>query len=203
MKQSEEVRGAIEAILCRTPGVIGASYFGSIAAAECDSLSDIDLVVGCAGRSANLVITALHAELEIVLFRPFSEDRQPGGRYWFKTVNPFLRLDVSFYPGPEFSDLLLHGRGFAQPPFRRINLDQLGNSIPPQAPVPEWTQLDHDFAGALRQFHDSAKKVGRGETPKYPLREAEFEVRGFRAQGLRPEAWKLFEASGEHLRGSA
>ena len=76
MKQSEEVRGAIEAILCRTPGVIGASYFGSIAAAECDSLSDIDLVVGCAGRSANLVITALHAELEIVLFRPFSEDRQ-------------------------------------------------------------------------------------------------------------------------------
>ena len=55
-------------------------------------------------QGANDVISRLHAALGIVLFRPFTEDRRPGGRYWFRAANPFVRLDVSFYEPAEFDD---------------------------------------------------------------------------------------------------
>ena len=154
-------------------------------------------------QGANDVISRLHAALGIVLFRPFTEDRRPGGRYWFRAANPFVRLDVSFYEPAEFDDLLVTGRGFAQPPFRNITLHQVSDDNIPPATLPEWSQLDNDFAGALRQFHESAKNVARGLPPKRPLLDTEKALRHFQSQNLRLEVWDLYERSLKHLRGSA
>ena len=97
MNQHEEVRAALETALAHTTGVSGAAYFGSTGADRIDNFSDVDLVVRCNADAAGQFLLQLHQLLGIVLCRPFSEDRKPGGRYWFAETNPFVRLDVSFH----------------------------------------------------------------------------------------------------------
>lgn len=121
MKWRHEIAVELEHVVATNWRIAGAAYFGSGATGEVDRFSDIDLVVGCTGADADDFLLQLHAALTFVLFRPFSEDRKRGGRYWFAGTNPFVRLDVSFYEPSELDDLLRNGRGYAQPPFRRIS----------------------------------------------------------------------------------
>ena len=202
MNQHQDVRGALELALARTPGISGAAYFGSTGADQTDGFSDIDLVVRCAPDRAASFLVELHAILAIVLFRPFSEERKPDGRYWFANTNPFVRLDVSFYEGQDFDAILHHGRGFAQPPFTIIPIR--GTPEPAaDGELPGWSQLDYEFAGALRRFHESSKRVARQLEPKHPVDEAEASVLSYRDQPLRPEIWDLYKGTLEVLGHSA
>ena len=189
----------IEEILGRTSGVSRAAYFGSIASRKVDALSDIDLVVRCEGGAANLVVRDFHRTLCVVLYRPFTVGRSPSGRYWFRDVSPFLRLDVSFHGASVFDELIVKGKAYAQPPFAEISLAEASSSEPASTALPDWSDDDFDFAGALRRFHESAKVVRRGGTPRHPLREADAAVREFETAGLRPEVWQLYARSVELL----
>lgn len=198
MNQHQEVRGALEVALARTPGVSSAAYFGSTGSDGADGFSDIDLVVRCSSDSASRFLVELHAILAIVLFRPFSEDRRPAGRYWFANTNPFVRLDVSFYEGADFDEVLCNGRGFAQPPFRVIPV-QGSSEWAACGVLPSWSRLDHEFAGALRRFHEASKRVARHLEPERPVDEAEASVLSYRDQPLRPEIWDLYKETLEVL----
>lgn len=161
MKQLDDLLARIPKILDATEGVRGASYFGSVAKGSTDRFSDIDLVVHASVDVGWDVIRSLHHELTIVLFRPFSEDRRPSGRYWFADTNPFARLDVSFFEADEYAALLSRGRGVAQPPFRVLNLE--GPAGPPVADVvlPTWSESEFRSAGLLRAFQEAAKGEAR------------------------------------------
>lgn len=196
------VLAMIEASLAASPGVSAAAYFGSTAKGETDAFSDIDLVVSCSPKAAVLFVRRLHALLGLALYRPFTEGRHPAGRYWFRGVSPFQRLDVSFYPPDEFGDLLLNGRGFAQPPFQSIELRPVTPPPEPPPDLPQWSAMDHEFGGALRRLHEAAKAEARGLRPKMPPEVAAERVREFRSRGLRPEAWELFEHTMELLGGT-
>lgn len=198
-----EVVERLTAALSSTLGVERAAYFGSAATGHVDVLSDIDLVVQCEAEAASRFVRRLHGMLEVVLYRPFSENCPPAGRYWFAAANPFLRLDVSFYARPEFEELMVHGIGPKQPPFAPIFLGWHGSSVAPSRALPEWSDLDYDFAGALRQFHESAKAVFRGREPKRPLVKAYDDVRWFESTELRRDAWQLYERSTSYLPSSA
>jgi len=189
----------IEEALGQTAGVSGAAYFGSIATGQVDRFSDIDLVVRCGPGAAELVVSALHARLDVVLYRPFTAVRKPSGRYWFNGANPFLRLDVSFHAEAVFDELVVHGLGYAQPPFAPIALADTSGGGPPVEPMPAWSEVDFEFAGALRGYHESAKATARGRLPRRPLAEVEAAVRGLQAAGLRSELWQLYERSVELL----
>ncbi len=109
---------------------------------------------------------------------------------------------MSFYPPDEFDDLLITGRGFAQPPLRSIELPPV-TSPPESTPdLPEWSALDHEFGGALRRLHEAAKAEARGRQAKLPVKAAAERVREFRARGVRPSAWELFERTMELLGGT-
>ncbi len=194
--------GAIEASLAASPGVSAAAYFGSTGKGETDAFSDIDLVVSCCPKAAVLFVRRLHGLLGLALYRPFTEGRHPAGRYWFRGVSPFQRLDVSFYPPDEFGDLLLNGRGFAQPPFQSIELPPVASPPESTPDLPEWSALDHEFGGALRRLHEAAKAEARGRQAKLPAKVAAERVREFRSRGLRPEAWELFEHTMDLLGGT-
>jgi len=194
MNQHQDVRGALELALARTPGISNAAYFGSTGSDQADAFSDIDLVVHCSPDAARSFLQTLHGILAFVLFRPFSEDRRPAGRYWFANTNPFVRLDVNFYNGVEFDEVLRHGRGFVQPPFKVIPLRDTSD-VTAEVELPCWSQLDHEFAGALRRFHESAKRVRRQLETRRPVDETEASVLSYRNQPLRPEIWSLYENS--------
>jgi predicted nucleotidyltransferase len=198
MNQHPDVRGALELALARTPCISGAAYFGSTGVDQSDGFSDIDLVVRCAPDRPGRFLVELHAILAIVLFRPFSEDRKPDGRYWFADTNPFARLDVSFHDGPEFDKILHHGGGFAQPPFRVIPVRPTPGPAA-DGELPGWSQLDYGFVGALRRFHESSKRVARRLEPGQPVDAAEASVLSYRGQALRPEIWDLYRGTLEVL----
>ncbi len=120
--QQTEVLEKLESVVCRSSGVSGAVYFGSIAKGCSDEFSDIDLLVRCDLATAPAIVAALHASLEIILYRPFTTGRKPSGRYWFASVHPFLRLDVSFHEADAFDDLLQVGGEFARAPFMQLEL---------------------------------------------------------------------------------
>jgi hypothetical protein len=203
MKEGHDIRALLESCLAGTPGIIGAAYFGSGATNTSDRYSDIDLVVGSEGGTADHFLLCLHGALPIVLFRPFTEDRRPSGRYWFSNANPFARLDVSFYHPGDLEDVLNEGRGFAQPPFRRVSVGPRRQTGPPAGSLPNWNSVDHEFAGALRRFHESAKALARRRPPKHPIEESEKSLREFEPEGVRREAWALYARSLEVIGRSA
>ena len=197
-----QVLEEIEASLASTPGVGDAAYFGSTAAATADALSDVDLVVRCDPEAALVFLRGLHAVFGLVLHRPFSDGRNPSGRYWFRGVSPFQRLDVSFFGRCEFDEIMVGGGRFARPPFHPIRFGGPRASITAADSIPAWSPLDHDFAGALRDFHEAAKAESRGRTPKRSVTALEDEVLGFASRDVRPEAWKLYEQTVALLGGS-
>jgi predicted nucleotidyltransferase len=202
LKRHQVLEG-IEASLASTPGVRDAAYFGSTAAGTADALSDVDLVVRCDPDAALVFLRSLHADLGLVLHRPFSEGRNPSGRYWFRGGSPFQRLDVSFFGGCEFDEIMAGGGRYARPPFRPLRLGGPRASITSADSIPAWSPLDHDFAGALRDFHEAAKAESRGRMPKRPIKALEDEVLGFASCDLRPEAWRLYEQTVAVLGGFA
>jgi len=203
MKEGHDIRTLLESCLAATPGIIGAAYFGSGATNSSDRYSDIDLVVGSEGGAAADFLLRLHGALPIVLFRPFTEDRRPAGRYWFSEANPFARLDVSFYRPDDWQNVLSEGRAFAQPPFRPVSTGSRRQSGPSAGRLPSWSPLDHAFAGALRRFHESAKALARRRPPKHEIEESEESLRGFESKGVRCEAWALYARSLEVIGRSA
>ena len=198
----DEVLNRIRTSLSSTSGVEEAAYFGSTARGSVDALSDIDLAVQCDDDTAARFVYRLHEVLEVVLYRSFSNDRWPAGRYWFQAANPFTRLDVSFYRRVEFHQLLAYGIGPKQPPFASIPLGASRAYVEPRRTLPNWSDLDHDFAKALWRFHESVKAAARGSEPRQPLDEAEAAVRRFGSGQLRAGVWELYERSLTHLRGS-
>ena len=202
LKRRNEVLRLIEGVIEGTPGVSGAAYFGSIATNRFDAFSDIDLVVRCPRDAENLVVAGLDAALGMTLFRPFTAVRRPSGRYWFEGVSPFLRLDLSFHEGTLFDALLVRGKGFAQPPFAVLSLGDAEAPAGKARQPAQWSELEFEFGGALRQFHEAVKSIARGIPPKRPVAEAEAAVLEFEPTGLRPEIWDLYRQSVALVRGA-
>lgn len=184
----------LESVIGRAEGVSGAAYFGSIAKGTNDDLSDIDLLVRCDQGVAQDLVSALDATLGIILYRPFSTERKPSGRYWFASTSPFLRLDVSFHDPAVFDDLLEHGGEFARAPFTHVPLSAERHALPSARPR-VWPGGDEHFALALRNFQESAKALLRDTEPKHPLVETLAAVRSARTPSLRTEVWELYEKS--------
>lgn len=198
--QREEVLSRLESAVCQTPGVTGAVYFGSIAQGCADCLSDIDLLVRCAGGTGHDVVAAVHGHLDIVLYRPFGAGRRPSGRYWFGAADPFLRLDVSFHHADAFDEMLRTGGEFVRPPFQSLEIG--GRRVAPTAVPPPMSSVEEErFARVLRNFQESAKAVVRGRMPKRPLTSAVEAVPVARPSRVRQEAWDLYERSWEQLEG--
>jgi predicted nucleotidyltransferase len=155
-----ELRARVERILRNTPGVTAADYFGSVVTGRTDGLSDIDLIVRCEPPVAGAVIDALHAELSVALFLPFP-DREPSGRYWFATTQPFLRLDVSFHDALDYQEALLGKRRFVSPPFVAIALQGSAPPPPPVEPAPVFTEVDRAFGDDLLALQEAIKRAIR------------------------------------------
>lgn len=160
MIDQSELRARVERILRNTPGVTGADYFGSVVTGRTDDLSDIDLIVRCDPPVADAVIDALHAELGIALYLPFP-DREPSGRYWFLTTQPFLRLDVSFHDALDYEEALLGKRRFVSPPFVAIPLEGSAPGPPRVEPAPVFTDTDRAFGNALLTLQEAIKRAIR------------------------------------------
>ena len=198
-----EVLERIATALSSTLGVREAAYFGSIATGGVDFLSDIDLVVQCDGEAASRFVRRLHEIVGFVLYRSFSDDRWPAGRYWFRFANPFLRLDLSFYGEADFQRLLTDGIGPKKPPFLPLPLGTARVFVEPSRALPTWSDEDRNFGGALRRFHESAKAVARGQEPRLALEAAEKAVQRFASIKLAPGVWDLYEGSLRYFRSSA
>ncbi|MEQ8330191.1 MAG: nucleotidyltransferase domain-containing protein [Longimicrobiales bacterium] len=202
MNQLGDLLARIPRILSATEGVLGASYFGSVAKGSTDRFSDIDLVVHASMDAGWDVVRRLHQELTIVLFRPFSEDRRPSGRYWFAHTNPFARLDVSFFEAEEYAALLARGRGVAQPPFRALMLE--GPVGPPVADVvlPTWSESEFRAAGLLRTFQEVAKGEAREHWIISTPGDVQREFEAYWDAGRLPMAVQLYRSSVEVLNRS-
>ena len=161
MIDQSELRARVERILRNTPGVTGADYFGSMVTGRTDDLSDIDLIVRCDPPVAEAVIGALHSDLSVALYLPFP-DREPSGRYWFLTTQPFLRLDVSFHDALDYQEALLGKRRFVSPPFVAISLDGSAPNPPEVERAPLFTDTDRAFGDALLALQEAIKRAIRG-----------------------------------------
>lgn len=178
--------------MATTAGIRDAAWFGSTATGRTDEWSDIDLVVQGDSAAGDRFVRRLHDLLGVVLYRPFSLDRPPAGRYWFREGSPFRRLDVSFYGSEDYRILLVDGMGPKQPPFEPVSFGRGRTPVEPSSMELEFSELECAFAGALRRFHESVKAVARGGRPKRPVEAARVEVAEFEGRGVRPEAWALY-----------
>lgn len=200
MDQLELLRQLVE-LLRTTEGVSGAAYFGSIASDTHDEPSDIDLIVRCEPEAKPALVRRLEAELEVVLYRPFTSARAPSGRYWFAGTHPFTRLDASFHDPSNYDDVVSNGTEFVRPPLRPIDLRHAAGSraASPMSPT-RWPSIAFQFAGALRDYQDVVKALIRGRRPKRSFAEAEEAVERFEGAALPSGAWELYLKSAEVAR---
>ncbi len=94
--------------------------FGSMAKGTHDQYSDIDMFVNCgdAEESRWSAARGLRAGMDVLYYRSFTSAAQPSGRYWFKGVSPFHRLDISFHCSADY-ERVFRGEtpGYVEKPF--------------------------------------------------------------------------------------
>lgn len=151
-----EIRLALVSSHCRA-----AAYFGSIAKATADAFSDADLIVCCDQTAAIRFRAALHEALGVALYRPFA-GREPSGRYWFQTLSPYTKLDVSFHSPDEYGSLLAEGGPYIDPPFLEIDLTKSHQSSAPETPVVPNTLDEIVFSKLLYRYQVGTKNALRG-----------------------------------------
>jgi predicted nucleotidyltransferase len=195
-----ELRARVERILRNTPGVTGADYFGSMVTGRTDGLSDIDLIVRCEPPVSDAVVDALHADLIVALYLPFP-DREPSGRYWFSTTQPFLRLDVSFHDALDYQEALLGKRRFVSPPFAAISLEGSAPAPPKVEPAPVFTETDRVFGESLLALQEAIKRAIRGGEVG-PVDTWRAELDRYRADEVTPGLVDLYRRSVERWRAA-
>lgn len=93
--------------------------FGSIAKGVSDEYSDIDLIASVKSGEINLS-EMLEPYLSVLYYRSFSSSSYPSGRYWFRELSPFQKLDISFHTYAETTNIVTNGdpKTFKSPPFK-------------------------------------------------------------------------------------
>lgn len=182
----QEIRVALAKSQCRA-----AAYFGSIAKGTADDLSDADLIVCCDHAAATRFRTALHETLGVALYRPF-DSREPSGRYWFKELSPYAKLDVSFHYPAEYDALLAEGGPFIEPPFREIDVMAGPQSRNVRATIPVNTAEEIAFSKLLYKYQVGTKRALRGQACKEDIEVLDADLRCAVQEGLSDSVARLY-----------
>jgi len=104
-----------------------AAYFGSVATKTTEQYSDVDLIICGDNIMAQQFIHRFRQYKPIALYLPFG-NRQPAGRYWFKGLPLYLKLDFSFHGTDEYQRLLKEGNKVITGPFKCFSLSALNKT---------------------------------------------------------------------------
>jgi predicted nucleotidyltransferase len=189
----QEIRFALVASHCRA-----AAYFGSIAHGTADELSDADLIVCCDHAAAIRFRAALHKALDVVLYRPF-DGREPAGRYWFRVLSPYAKLDVSFHLPDEYIALLAEGGPFIDPPFLEIDVTESDQRLDPGPAVVPNTLDEIVFSQLLYKYTVGTKNALRGTHSKENIEDLD-RLLGLAARGQVSDsvAWLYLDAKSRY-----
>jgi len=151
----ETLRTGLLDLLLRCGCVKGICVFGSFGSGCWDEWSDIDLMLGCHCPESDAagVIAAINASFPILAYRPFEDKSPRSGRYWFRDLSPFNKLDVSFHEYEEWRRLVEEEKRKGPPV-----------SLLREMEVPscwEETPFEWSFSDTQRQLADILHRVSR------------------------------------------
>jgi len=113
-----ELKNMIVKCLQNSKRISSIYTFGSIAKGVSDEYSDIDIIASVINDEID-VSEILEPRISVLYYRTFSSSSYPSGRYWFRGLSPFQKLDISFHTFSETMNIVSNGdpKTFKSPPF--------------------------------------------------------------------------------------